>query len=54
MTTCHEGSCGLSTNPAAAYGQSVLALMRERAECIVAGECVHDHINGACPFSEEN
>ena len=45
---------GRPMSPTIAYGWSTIDLMRERADCIVAGECVHDHINGACPYSGES
>lgn len=30
------------------YGMS---LAYERIDCVEAGECVHEHLNGACPYS---
>jgi hypothetical protein len=37
--------------PIDALGTWMLDYMRERAECIEADACVHDHVNGACPYA---
>lgn len=40
-------------SPVAAIGAWMITYAQERADCVEAGECVHGHVNGACPLDDE-